>query len=324
MKTTRFGAILLSLALLLGISCPAGAVIVDRIIAIVNDTIITQSDLNNAFAPVRKKIEENTTVAEREKVLRDTREAYLNRMIDNILIEQQAAKLGIVVQDEDVTNTIRNILAQKNLTMDDFEKILEQEGMSLDAYKKDVKEQMTRSKVIRRELRTTISVSDEEIGDYYTQHIKAYEGETAVRISQIVLFYPDNADDEMKGKIRVKMEEILNRLKAGESFEKLASQYSQGPTAREGGDIGFVERGIMNPEMEKVAFALEPGQGSGIIESSAGLSIIAVTDKRGGNARGIESVRDEIKDKLMDAKMEKKYDEWISDLRKKAIITLKN
>ena len=79
----------------------------------------------------------------------------------------------------------------------------------------------------------------------------------------------------------------------------------------------------MNPEMEQVAFALEPGQVSGIIESSAGLSIIAVTDKRNGANKGIESVRDDIKDKLMDDKMEKKYDEWIKDLRSKSHITLK-
>jgi peptidyl-prolyl cis-trans isomerase SurA len=156
MKATRFGAILFALTLLLSIANPVSAVIVDRIIVIVNDTIITQSDLNNAFAPVRKKIEENTTGAEREKLLKSTQEAYLNRMIDNILIEHQAVKLGMAVSDEDVTATIRNILAQKNLSMEDFEKILDKEGISLESYKKDVKEQMMRTKVIRRELRAFV------------------------------------------------------------------------------------------------------------------------------------------------------------------------
>jgi parvulin-like peptidyl-prolyl isomerase len=245
-------------------------------------------------------------------------------MIDSILIEQEAAKLGITVQDEEVTGTVKNILSQKNLTLDDFEKILEKEGMSLDAYKKEVKEQMTRSRVIRRELRSAIAVSDEEIGEYYTKHRAEYEGQTAVRLRQIVLFFPDNADEGMKGKIKTDMEAILKRLKSGEPFEKLASQFSQAPTARDGGDIGFVERGVMNPDMEQIAFSMEPGQISGIIESTTGLSIITVTEKRGDGTRGFESVRDEIKDRIMDAKMEKKYDEWMGDLRKKAHITLKN
>jgi parvulin-like peptidyl-prolyl isomerase len=323
MKSNRFRATLLIIALFLVFVCPVQAVIVDRIVAIVNDTLITQSDLNNAFDPIRKKIEAQTTGAERENALKNAQDAILNRMIENILIEQEAVKLGITVKDEDVTGTIRNILSQKNLTMSDFEKILEKEGMSLEAYKKEVMEQMTRSRVIRRQLRSAITVSDEEIGEYYAQHREEYEGQIAVRIKQIVLFYPENADNDMKRKMKGDMEEILKRLKAGEPFDKMAAQFSQGPTAREGGDIGFVERGVMNPEMEQVAFAMEPGQVSGVIESPAGLSLIAVIDKRGGGTRMIESVRDEIKDKIMDGKMEKKYDEWIGDLRKKAHITLK-
>mgnify|MGYP001159362110 CR=1 FL=1 len=324
MMTNRFRGTLVVLALLFGLACPAQAVIVDRILAIVNDTLITQSDLNNTFAPVKKKIEASLSGEEREKTLMEAREAILNRMIDSILIEQEAAKLGITVQDEEVTGTVKNILSQKNLTLDDFEKILEKEGMSLDAYKKEVKEQMTRSRVIRRELRSAIAVSEEEIGEYYTKHRAEYEGQTAVRLRQIVLFFPDNDDEGMKGKIKTDMEAILKRLKSGEPFEKLASQFSQAPTARDGGDIGFVERGVMNPDMEQIAFSMEPGQISGIIESTTGLSIITVTEKRGDGTRGFESVRDEIKDRIMDAKMEKKYDEWMGDLRKKAHITLKN
>ena len=171
---------------------------------------------------------------EREDALRKTQDAYLNQMIDNILIEQQATKLGIVVTDEEVTGAIRNILAQKNLTMSNFEKILDKEDMTLEAYKKDVKEQMTRSKVIRRELKAFISVSDEEIGEYYTQHRAEYEGQSAVRIKQIVLFYPDSADEGMKQNIKTEMQDLLKRLQAGESFEKLAVQYSQGPHSKRG------------------------------------------------------------------------------------------
>jgi len=323
MKTTRFRTVLLILALLFGLACPAQAVIVDRILAIVNDTLITQSDLNNTFEPIRKKIVASLSGEEQEKTLREAREAILSRMIDNILIEQEAAKLGITVQDEEVTGTIKNVISQKDLTMRDFENILEKEGLSLDAYKKEVKEQITRSRVIRRELRSAITVSDEEIGEYYTKHRAEYEGQTAVRLRQIVLFFPENATDDMKRKTKTDMEAILKRVKSGEPFDKLASQYSQGPTARDGGDIGFVERGVMNPEMEQIAFSMEPGQVSGIIESSTGLSIITLTEKRGGGLKGSESVRDEIKDRIMDMKMEKKYDEWIGDLRKKAHITRK-
>lgn len=323
MKSTRFRATLLTVFMLLVFASPLQAVIVDRIVAIVNDTLITQSDLNSAFEPIRKKIEAQTTGEERESTLKKAQEGMLNRMIDDILIEQESLRLGIKITDEEITGTIQNILAQKNLTMNDFEKILDKEGMSLEGYKKEVKQQMTRSRVIRRELRTAISVTDEEIGEYYTQHRAEYEGQQAVRIKQIVLLFPEKIDNDGKQKMKADMEEILKRLKTGEPFEKLASQFSQGPTAKQGGDIGFVEKGVMTPEIEQVAFSLEPGQMSDVIESSTGFSIITVTDKRGEGTRMAESVRDEIKDKLLDAKMDKKIEEWINDLRKKAHISIK-
>jgi len=323
MKSTGLHTTLLTVFTLLLFACPVHAVIVDRIVAVVNDTLITQSDLNSTFEPIRKRIAAQTSGEERESALKKAQEGMLNRMIDDILIEQEAARLGIKIPDEDVTGAIENILAQKNLTMNDFEKILEKEGMSLEGYKKEVKTQMIRSKVVRRELRTAIAVTDEEIGEYYIKHRAEYEGQQAVRIKQIVLLFPEKLDDDIKQKLKGDMEAILKRLKAGEPFDKLASQFSQGPTAKQGGDIGFVERGIMPPEMEKIAFALEPGQISDVIESPAGFTIITVTDKRGAGTRMIESVRDEIKDKLLDAKMDKKIEEWMSDLRKKAHISIK-
>ncbi len=323
MKSTGLRTTLLTVFTLLLFACPVHAVIVDRIVAVVNDTLITQSDLNSTFEPIRKRIAAQTSGEERASALKKAQEGMLNRMIDDILIEQEAARLGIKIPDEDVTGAIENILAQKNLTMNDFEKILEKEGMSLEGYKKEVKTQMIRSKVVRRELRTAIAVTDEEIGEYYIKHRAEYEGQQAVRIKQIVLLFPEKLDDDIKQKLKGDMEAILKRLKAGEPFDKLASQFSQGPTAKQGGDIGFVERGIMPPEMEKIAFALEPGQISDVIESPAGFTIITVTDKRGAGTRMIESVRDEIKDKLLDAKMDKKIEEWMSDLRKKAHISIK-
>jgi parvulin-like peptidyl-prolyl isomerase len=97
-------------------------------------------------------------------------------------------------------------------------------------------------------------------------------------------------------------------------------KYSQGPEAQQGGDIGFIEKGVIIPEVEKAAFSLPLEQISNVIESSLGFHIIKVIDKRGAGLKKIESVREEIKTKLEDEKLEKKYDEWISAVRKKSFI----
>jgi len=229
-----------------------------------------------------------------------------------------------VVDDEEIRGTINNILTQRKLTMSDFEKILDQEGLSLEAYRKEIRDQILRSRIVRYELRSLVVVTDEEIGDYYMKNRKDYDGQEAVYIKQIIMFFPDQDNQDMRREISETMEDILRQLRAGESFDKLAIQFSQGPTAREGGDIGYIPRGIMPPAVEEIAFAMEPGEISDIIESEQGFSIIAITDRRAGGSSMIESAREEIKEKIMENKIAKRYDDWISDLRKKSLIVIKN
>ena len=324
MKKTHLWITGLICALFIGWIGPVSAAVVDRIIVIVNNKLITQSDFHNVFDPIKKRIEASLSGSEREKALRETREALLNRMIDNILIDQEAAKMGIVVDDEEISGTIQNILTQRKLTMSDFEKILDQEGLSLEAYRKEIRDQILRSRIVRYELRSLVVVTDEEIGDYYMKNRKDYDGQEAVYIKQIIMFFPDQDNQDMRREISETMEDILRQLRAGESFDKLAIQFSQGPTAREGGDIGYIPRGIMPPAVEEIAFAMEPGEISDIIESEQGFSIIAITDRRAGGSSMIESAREEIKEKIMENKIAKRYDDWISDLRKKSLIVIKN
>ena len=322
MKKSHLCAIGLALVMFTGWICHAQAAIVDRILVIVNNTLITQSDFQNVFDPIKKRIEASLTGHEREKTIAEAREAILNRMIENILIDQEAAKMGIVVDDAEVRETIQNILSQRSLTMSDFEKILDQEGLTLEAYRKEIKDQILRSRIVRRELRSLIVVADDEIGEYYMKNRKDYGGQEAVRIRQIVMFFSGDADQD--GKIRNEMGDVLRQLRAGESFDRIAIQFSQGPTAREGGDIGYIPRGIMPPEIEQIAFSLTPGEISDIIESEQGLSIITVTDRRPGGSAMIESVREDIKEKIIEEKMAKKYDDWIADLRRKSVIVIRN
>jgi peptidyl-prolyl cis-trans isomerase SurA len=324
MKKSHFLVIGLAWALFTGWTCPVQAAVVDRILVIVNGKLITQSDFQNVFEPIQKKIEAALSGSERDRTLRETRQTLLNRMIDGILIDQEAAKMGIVVDDEEVRGTIQNILTQKNITMADFEKILDQEGLSMEAYRKEIRDQIVRSRIVRYELRSLIVVTDEEIGEYYMRNRRNYDGQEAVRIKQIVMFFPEQADQNTKQKISREMRDVLLQLQKGESFEKMAVQFSQGPTAREGGDIGYIPRGIMPPEVEQIAFTMEPGRISDIIESEQGLSIITVTDKRAGGSAMIESAREEIKERIMESKIEKRYDDWIADLRKKSLIIIKN
>lgn len=299
------------------------AKIIDRIVAVVNNDIITESELDLAFEPYEKRIGFSYKGPDKKKVIAEGRLNILNRMIDSKLIEQQAVKQGLKVRDEEVTDAIKDLLSKRNIQMDDFLKNLGREGSNFDAYRQEIKGQMIRMRLLRREVKATVVVSDEEIGDYYVKHRRDYEGKEAFRIKQILIQAPENMDRKSRIKRQEDAELILKRLKEGEPFDLLAMQFSQGPSAATGGDIGFIEKGSMLPEVDLVAGRLEKEEISEVITSPVGFHIIKVLDKRGAGLKSIGSIREEIKLKLEEEKMEKKYEQWISDLRKKAHIEMK-
>jgi peptidyl-prolyl cis-trans isomerase SurA len=311
------------IAVWISFSIPVHAEITDRIIAIVNGDVITLMELNNTFEPYRKKIEESYRGPDKEKIIEDNRLMMLNKMIENILIDQEAKKTGLIVKDEEVMETITNLLARKKYTMEDLLNNLAQENSTFEAHKKDVKEHLLRMKLVRHELKSKIMITEEEIGEYYRQNRENYEGKEAVRLKQILLIFPRGADEKVKTNLRTEVDAIFARLQKGESFDALASRYSQGPAAAAGGDIGFVEKGSMQSVVESAAFSLKKDEVSGVIESPIGFHIIKLIDKRGAGIKPIESVREEIKAKIEEDKWDKKYLEWIKELRKKSVIEIK-
>jgi parvulin-like peptidyl-prolyl isomerase len=312
--------IVLTTAVLMLAGTQARGEITDKIIAVVNGEIITQNEFNAAFEPYLKRIDETYPGSDKEAIIRQTKAALLQRFIDDLLIEQEAKKAGTSIKEEEVMEVLRDSLARQNIRMEDFLKKTESEGRSLETVKNEVRGQIMRTRLMRREIKSKVMISDQEIGEYYNRHRDEYEGKEAVRIKQILLLIPKNADGETKAGIRNEAQQILNRAASGEPFDLLAMKYSQGPEAQQGGDIGFIEKGVIIPEVEKAAFSLPLEQISNVIESSLGFHIIKVIDKRGAGLKKIESVREEIKTKLEDEKLEKKYDEWISAVRKKSFI----
>jgi peptidyl-prolyl cis-trans isomerase SurA len=301
----------------------AQAAVADRIAAVVNDEVITLSELNRLLEPYKARLEGAPPGPEREKALDEVRVNLLNRMIDELLMEQQARKTGITIRNDEVTATVTDLIRRKNLSEDEFRKALERAGGTMEGYRKDVRDQLIRIRLIQREIKAKIAVSDEEIGEYYRKHREDYEGNEAVRIRQILLLLPKNDTSNAKVTLQAQAMEIHKRLQAGEPFAQLTAQYSQGPAADEGGDIGFIEKGVILPEVEAAAFALPINQVSPVIESPVGFHIIQVIDRRGAGLKAIESVREEIRAKIEQDKMEKKFEEWVVNLRKKSHIEIR-
>lgn len=299
------------------------AEVMDRIVAVVNDEAITLMELNRAFEPYAKNIEASYKGNDKETVLNQNRELFLQRMIDQMLIEHEAKKVpGLSeISEQDVMDVINDMLAKNKMSMEAYTRKLAAEGLTPAALKKDIRGQMLRMRLLRREVQSKILVTDAEIGEYYEKHRQEYEGKEAVRIKQITLTVPEGKAS--RESVRAQARQLRERLEKGESFDQLAAQYSKGAAATQGGDIGFVERGAIMPEVEKVAFTLPVGQVSDVIESEMGFHIITVIDKRGAGLKPLQSVRNEIKARLEDEKLANKYEEWIEGVRKKSFIDVR-
>ena len=299
---------------------PVHAEVVDRIIAVVNDDIITLRDLNTALEPYQKNIEDNYKGNDKDAVIKQTKDTLFQRLIDNILIEQEAKKSGIsvTVKDEDVMNVLNDILNKQKLSTQDFSKNLAKEGKSIESVKQEIRSQIVRMRLLRREVKDKIMVSDAEIGEYYDKHRQEYEGKESVRMKQLLLLMPPDADKTVRAKVRKEALHLRELIMSGEPFDLVAAKYSQGPAAQQGGDVGFIEKGTIIPEVEAAAFSLPLEQVSELIETSVGFHIIKVVDKKGAGLKPIAMVREEIKAKIEDEKLDKKFDEWISSVRAKS------
>jgi len=313
----------LAVFLLFAATTPSWGEIVDRVIAVVNDDVITQYELESTVEFVLKRFGPDVRPEDKQRMAAEARKVLLNRMIDDLLLRQEAKRLGITVRDDEVNNTIQENLKRRKMSLEDLQQALVKEGNSYEKYREATRNDLIKMRTMQREIRPRISVTNEEIGSFYQEHRDEYEGKLRVRLQMILLPVPDGGGDPaVKEQQHVKAQAILKRIRAGEPFEALANEFTPGP-ARTGGDIGYVEKGNLNPAIEEVAFGLKPGETSDVIETPQGLYIIRALDRRGGGSFSAKATREDVEERLYRDKMEQKYAEWVVKRRQKAHIEIR-
>jgi peptidyl-prolyl cis-trans isomerase SurA len=318
----RLRSLIAIAAILLITASTSWGEIVDRVIAVVNDDVITQYELDSTVELILKRNEQNIRPEDRERITAEARKALLDRLIEDLILRQEARRLGIAVREEELTSTIQEALAKRNLSIDTLQEALIKDGTNYEKYREAMRSDMIKTRILQREIRPRVSVTNEEIGAFYQEHRDEYEGKLRVRLLMIALPVPAGSDQAAQAAQRTMAESILKRIRAGEYFEALANENSMGQ-GRSGGDIGYVEKGSMNPIIEEVAFNLKPGEVSGVIETPQGFYIIKALDKRGGGSLSLKATRAEIEERLYAEKMDKKYTEWLAEKRQKAHVEIR-
>lgn len=311
------------LSLILGILftiCPNsyGAVVLDRIVAIVNNDIITWSELRGTIEMEARMVLEGLEGEEREKRIQEIRKTFLNTMIDIKLQIQEAQKSGLSVGSAETESAIADIKKKYNLTEDAFIGYLKAEGLDIEGYKEKLSEQILISKIVRQKVSENIFISDNDVEEYYEAHKEQYLRKERVKIRQIFFTRPE--DDSLKSEAETRAEEVFRRIQNGEDFESLAREFSEDPSREFGGDLGYISRGSMLKEIEDVAFNLETGEVSKPFWSSSGLHIVKLEDRIGSSKT--EEARENIKEILFEEAFQSRFEDWVKALREKAYIKI--
>ncbi|UCF87027.1 MAG: peptidylprolyl isomerase [Nitrospiraceae bacterium] len=311
------------LSLILGILitiCPTSysAVLLDRIVAIVNNDIITWSELRGTIEMEARMVLEGLEGEAREQKIQEIRKTFLNTMLDIKLQIQEAQKAGLSVGSAETESAIVDIKKKYNLTEDAFIGSLRAEGLDIVGYKEKLSEQILISKVVRQEVSENIFISDSEVKEYYETHKEQYLRKERVKIRQIFFSRPE--DDILKSEIETRAEEISRRIQDGESFERLAREVSEDASREFGGDLGYISRGSVLKEVEDVAFNLDIGEVSRPFWSTSGLHIVKLEDRIESSKR--TEAKEKIKEILFEEVFQSKFEDWVKALREKAYIKI--
>lgn len=300
------------------------AELIDRAIAVVNSEVITLSEVNEAGKEIFQRVAEQTPPEQLTTALGQARQSVIESLIEQKILLQEARKNGIEVTDEDVDNALKRILERNNTSLEQFRRELATIGMNEKQYRENLKKQILGSKVVGYEVRSKVIIPEERIIDYYDTHYTEQVDEGGYYILQIGISYDQNDEKALKN-AEQKGERILSLAKSGQDFKELARQYSDLPSAADGGDIGVFQASEMASYMRDAVTGLAPGEISDIIKTPVGLQIYKLLSSQEGQIITkvpYEEVKEEIRQQLFQQEMENRYQDWMKQMREGAYVKI--
>jgi len=249
---------------------------VDRIAAVVDNNVITLSELKEQSRAAISRLEKQGTPLPPRDVLE---RQMLERMIMDRAQTQLAREYGITVSEAELDQTIARIASNNRVSMDQFKAMLREDGISLASFREDIRHDILITRLREREIDSRIMVSEAEI-DNYLAHAGLDQGE--FRVAHILLRAPESASPEQLQKLRDKAEQIRQKAIAGGNFAELVASYSDAPDALQGGDLGWRLLGDLPKVFAEAVVGMEAKEISPLLQSANGFHILKLLERKGG------------------------------------------
>ncbi|MCX5717134.1 MAG: peptidylprolyl isomerase [Nitrospirae bacterium] len=309
--------LILMIVALCGVS--SASILLDKVIAVVNQEVITWSDLYKAMEFEASDKIKDIKEEEKRKIFKENEGPFLEILIDMKLQIQAAKQKGIGAAAEEITEAIDDIKKKYSMDEQTLTASLKKEGFTLDEYKKKLSEQIILSRVTSQEVKNKIVVSDAEIAKYIEKNRDTLITDDSYRIRQIFFRKPQNPSDRKTAE--EKAETVYQQIKAGENFASLAQKHSEDPSGKAGGDLGFIKKGQMAKEFTDVLSQMKAGDISQPFWTNRGLHIIKLEEKIEKQSEA--AIKESAKNKLIEQRFSEKYKHWLRGLRETAYIEIR-
>lgn len=299
------------------------ATVIDRIVAVVNDDIILESEVNqSAVLSMRGELGDlDLESAEGQRKFEAHRRKTLDTLIEKQLITQQARELKIYVAEDEMRRALEDVKKSNNLTDFQFSEALKQQGFTLESYRKTLRQQLLELKVINQTVRSRISVGDDEVRAFYAQTVRQATGDQLqVHILQILVPVAPNASEAAVNDKRRFAGKLVEQLRSGADFATLAQQAVAEGASKGGGDMGWVARGDLPEELRDTVSSMDAGDLRGPVRSERGFHVLQLVEKKNAEVRTFDETKENLRRQLYDQQVEKGIQSWTKELRRKAHI----
>jgi len=301
--------------------------LVDKVVAIVNDDIITLSEVEEEAAGLYMAIARNDSGEPMQQALDQARAKTLNTLIARKLVAQKADQYHISVSDKEIENGFEKVRSRSNLNKTEFIEKLKQSGMTEKSYRESIKAQMLQSKIVDFAVQSKVIITEPMILDYYDENYTYRVEKGSYYLLQIGFIWDSDTNStdtgSAKERTRKRAERVHNLALKGQDFRMLAKKFSDLPSADDGGDIGTFTLDEMAPFMRSAVASLSAGSISDIVETGNGyqfFKLLSGDDNAIIVTASYEEVKDEIKQKLYQQKLKEAYADWVEELKDKAYI----
>ncbi len=325
--------------LLLPSFSPADTV-VEEIIARVNNEIVTRSEYVRSRDQLKQEVQQQDA-ANADKIFAEKQRDVLRDLIDQQLLLQKGKDLSITGDTELIKRLDEMRKEMKLETMEDLEKAAEAQGASYEDFKQNLRNQIITQKVIGQEVGSHLSMNKDDEKKFYDQHRLELEQPEQVRLSEILIApkppapaaaaagekpappSPEELDAALQA-AKAKAEDLLQQIQKGAKFADLAKKYSDGPSAKDGGDLQRFKRGELSKELEDKVFALKAGETTDVIRTKQGYVILQTTEHQSAGIPTLKEIEPRIQDALYMQKLQPALRAYLSTLREEAFIDIKS